>query len=105
MQLLVRVVVGPHAAAPDALPREPGVEARGDESIGALLALRGAHGERVGVFVLGMAGVSPYPAPAHGVARFRLHQLLPQLEVLDRAALASPTPCLPILDPRRHALD
>src|SRR2546427_7193985 len=95
MHLLVRIVV--HEGAPRALPGEPGVEARGDEAVGPLLTLRCALRERVGVFVLGVTGVAAHPAPVNGVARRCLHELVPQLQVLDGAAFALPAPRFPIL--------
>src|SRR5213076_2126951 len=50
MQLLFGVIVRVPPACP--LVRQPGVESRGHQAVGALLALRGAHRERIGVFVL-----------------------------------------------------
>src|SRR6266581_6275767 len=102
MHLLVRIVVD--EGAPGALPGEPGVEARGDEAVGPLLALRGALRERVGVFVLGVTGVAAHPAPLNGVARRGLHELAPQLQVLDGAAFPLPAPRLPVFYPLRHSL-
>src|ERR1051325_9884760 len=64
MQLLVGVVVPIMPVLP--LMYEPGVEARWKQAVGALLTLRGAHRERVGVFVLGVAGVPAHPAPRDG---------------------------------------
>src|SRR5712691_6157012 len=95
MHLLVRIVGD--EGAPRALPGEPGVEARGDESVGPLLALRCALREHVGVFVLGMTGVAAHPAPVNGVAPRGLHELAPQLQVLDSTAFALPATRLPIL--------
>src|SRR5213075_1738007 len=51
-----------------------------------------------------VVGVAPDPAPRHGVRRGDLIELLPQLEVLDRAALAAPAAGLPVLEPFLHAL-
>src|SRR2546429_988912 len=59
MQLLVGIVVPIPPARP--LEAEPGVEAGRHETIGALLALGGAHREHVGVFVLGVTGVAAHP--------------------------------------------
>src|SRR5437660_1842675 len=103
MQLLVGIVVQIVPTRP--LLREPGVEARRHQAVGALLALRGTHRERVGVFVLGVAGVAAHPAPLDAVAGRGLHQLLPQGEILDRAALAAPAAGDPSGDPLRHSLD
>src|SRR2546421_11354526 len=103
MQLLVGIVVQIVPTRP--LLREPGVEARRHQAVGALLALRGAHRERVGVLVLGVAGVATDPAPLDGVAGRGLHQLLPQREILDRAALAAPATGDPSRHPFRHSLD
>src|SRR5512134_2984297 len=101
MDVLVGIVA---AVAPGALlRREPGVETRGPEAVGTLLALRRGDREGVGVFVLGVAGVPPHPAPGHGVDARRLIQLLPQLEVLDRAGLAGPPARLPAREPLGHA--
>src|ERR1043166_800220 len=103
MQLLVGIVVPIAPARP--LVYEPGVEAGWHQAVGALLALRGAHRERVGVFVLGVAGVPAHPAPLDGVAGRGLHQLLPQRKILDRAPLAAPPAGDPCRYPLRHALD
>src|SRR2546426_12831417 len=73
-----------------ALLLEPRVEAGGDESVGALLALGRADREMVGVLVLGVVAVAAHPAPLDGVAGRRLNQLLPQRQVLDGAALPPP---------------
>src|SRR3989442_12132330 len=101
MQLSVRVVIGVGAGARP-LPREPRVEARRHEPVRALLTLGCVHRERVGVLVLGMAGVPAHPAPLHGVGGGGLYELLPQLQVLDRAALPLPAARLPVLHPCRH---
>src|SRR2546430_1341139 len=103
MQLLVGVVGRVPPARP--LVRQPGVELRRHQAVRPLLALRGAHRERVGVFVLGVTGVTAHPAPLDGVAGRGLHQLLPQREVLDRAALAAPAAGDPSRYPLRHSLD
>src|SRR5882672_4792797 len=102
MQLLVGIVAGVLAAG--ALLVEPGVEARGDEAVGALLMLRSPGREEVCILVLGMLGVPAHPAPLHVVRLGGLLELLPQLEVLDCAALAAPAARLPILQPLVHAL-
>src|SRR5207244_3143712 len=103
MHVPVGVVVG--IPARRAVAREPGVEARREQAIRALLALRRPDREVVGVFVLRVARVAFDPVPDHLVRRRRLHQLLPQLRVLERAALALPAACLPALHPFRHSLD
>src|SRR3989441_4991733 len=102
MQLRVGVVVRVPAAGP--LVREPGVEARRDEAVGALLPLGGAHRQIVGVLVLRVARVAFDPAPAHRVARRRLHELLPQGQVLDRSAFPFPVAADPVGDPLGHPL-
>src|SRR6185295_10875593 len=61
MQLHVRVVIR-ESPAP-LLLGEPGVEARRDEPVRALLLLRRAYRERVGVLVLRVPGVPAHPAP------------------------------------------
>src|SRR3989454_187949 len=86
MDVPVGVVVG--VPARRAVAREPGVEARCEQAVRALLALRRPGREVVGVFVLRMPRVALDPVPGHLVRRRRLHQLLPQLQVLERAALA-----------------
>src|SRR3989442_14034652 len=103
MQLPVRIVIRVMPAG--GLLLEPRVEAGRDESVRALLALGGADREMVGVLVLGVVAVPAYPAPLDGVAGRRLNQLLPQREVLDRAALALPAARHPSGDPLLHSLD
>src|SRR3989454_5277494 len=103
MDVPVGVVVG--VPARRAVAREPGVEARCEQAVRALLALRRTGCEVVGVFVLRMPRVALDPVPGHLVRRRRLHQLLPQLQVLERAALALPATRLPSLHPLRHSLD
>src|SRR5689334_6529143 len=103
MQLLVGIEVQVFAAG--ALLREPGVEAGGDEAVGALLLIGGADRERVGVLVLDVLVVAPDPAPVDRMRCRNLRQLLPQLGVLERARFAAPAARLPALDPLRHALD
>src|SRR6266545_1450696 len=103
MQLLVGIVL--RVLAPGALLRQPGVEPRRDEPVGALLALRGADRHVVGVLVLRVTGVAFNPRPMHVVRLGRLDELLPQLEVLDRAAFSSPAARLPVFYPLVHALD
>src|SRR5947207_8462333 len=103
MQVEIGIVVG--VVSPRPPLRQPGVEAGRDESVGALLALGGAHGEVVGVLVLGIVVVAADPAPLDGVPGGRLHQLLPQRQILDRAALAAPAARHPAGDPVVHPLD
>src|SRR5260370_18192430 len=103
MHPLVGIVVEVLAARP--LLGEPGIEARGDEPIRALLALGGADGAMIGVLVLGIVGVAAHPGPRDRVARGRLHQLLPQRQVLHGAPFAAPAPRLPPGHPRVHPLD
>src|SRR5437773_1424602 len=88
MQLLVGIVGRVLAAG--ALLFEPRVEARGDETVGALLVLGGPGRQEVGVLVLGVVGVPPDPPPLHVVRPGSLLEFLPQLEALERAALAAP---------------
>src|SRR3989442_5140937 len=80
-----------------ALLLEPRVEARGGESVGALLALGRGDREMVGVLVLGVVAVAAHPAPLDGLACRRLNQLLPQPPVRPAPTLPPPTP----LDPCR----
>src|SRR5690242_176728 len=88
MQLPVGIVIGVLPARP--LLAQPRIKPRRHQAVRPLLTLGGAHRQDVGVLVLGVAGVAPHPAPVDLVARGRLHQLLPQGQVLDRAALAPP---------------
>src|SRR5229473_1311425 len=106
MQLLVGVVVG--VVPPRPLLGEPGVESRRHQSVGALLTLRGALRERIGVFVLGVAGMPTHPAPRDFVAGRRLHEFLPERQSRDR-----PGECHPLIRrvgralvdvPARHAV-
>src|SRR5439155_270234 len=68
----VGVVVG--VPARRAVAREPGVEARREQAIRALLALCRPGREVVGVFVLRVARVAFDPAPDHLVRRRGVHQ-------------------------------
>src|SRR6266545_1615407 len=77
----------------------------GTPSLDTLLALRGADRHVVGVLVLRVTGVAFNPRPMHVVRLGRLDELLPQLEVLDRAAFSSPAARLPVFYPLVHALD
>src|SRR2546429_1136921 len=103
MQVEIGIVVG--VVPPRPPLRQPGVEAGRDESVGAFLALGGAHGEVVGVLVLGIVVMAADPAPLDRVPGGRLHQLLPQRQILDRAALAAPAARHPAGDPVVHPLD
>src|SRR5260370_42594348 len=107
LKTLIELPVGVVAAVAPAGPllREPGVEPRGDESVRACLTLGGPHRERVGVLVLRVTGVAPDPGPVDRVPRRRLHQFLPQRQVLDDAALATPASGDPVWHPLRHPLD
>src|SRR6059036_340462 len=102
MQLLVGIVIAVVSAR--ARPRQPRVELRRDQTVGALLGRGGTDGEVVGVFVLRVACVSFDPAPGDVVRRRGLDELLPQLLILQLAALALPAPCLPPRHPLAHAL-
>src|SRR5689334_13032391 len=72
MQLLIGIVVGVPPARPPLC--QPGIEARRQETVGALLALGGADREVVGVLVLGVVVVAAHPAPVDRVPGRRLHQ-------------------------------
>src|SRR5256886_10251444 len=76
IQLLVGVVVRVPRAGP--LVCEPGVEPRRYQAVGALLTLRGAGREGVGVFVLRVSRAALDPAPLHGVRRRGLDPFLPE---------------------------
>src|SRR6266566_5387753 len=102
MQLLVRIEGDVLAAR--ALLREPRVEARGNQAVGALLLIRGAHCHDVRVFVLDVLVVAAHPAPIDRVRRRHLLELLPQLCILERTRLPPPTPPLPVLGPLVHSL-
>src|SRR5213594_1951060 len=88
MQLPVGVVPGVRPAGP--LLRQPRVEPGRHQTVGALLALGGPDGEVIRVLVLRVTGVALDPAPPHVVRGGRLDELLPQLHVLQRSALALP---------------
>src|SRR5919201_685875 len=103
MQLLIWIEVRVFAAGP--LLREPGVEARRNQTVGALLLLRGPHRQRVGVLILDVLVVTPHPAPVDGVVGLDRRQLLPQVRILQRARLAAPAARLPHLAPLGHAFD
>src|SRR5688572_33505512 len=102
MQLPVGVVVRVPAAGP--LLCEPGVEPRRHQPVRALLALGGADGEVVRVLVLGVAGVALDPGPRDGMRGGGLGELLPELDVLDGAALSLPAARLPSPYPFAHTL-
>ena len=55
--------------------------------------------ETVGVLVLRMPGMTSKPGPLHVVLRLRRPQALPELQVLDRAALPGPAPRSPGVHP------
>src|SRR6266496_4672818 len=103
MQLLVGIVVGVLPAG--ALLREPGIEPRWHEPVRSLLALRRTGREDVGVFVLRMPRVALDPAPLDVVRRRGLDELLPELLVLERSALALPAAGFPPRYPLAHPLD
>src|SRR2546422_7060753 len=103
MQLLIRIVVG--VAPPGPLLSEPGVEPRRYQPVGAVLTLRRARGEDVGVFVLGVPRMALDPAPRDLVRRRGLDQFLPELLILEHSALALPAACLPPRHPLAHSLD
>src|SRR3954468_4602860 len=104
---LIQLLVGieGRVLAPRPLLREPRVEARGDETVGALLFLRRADGEEVGVLVFDVLVMTPHPAPVHGMMRRDLRERLPQLEVLECAGLAAPALRLPAGQPFVHPFD
>src|SRR2546421_156681 len=103
MQVEIGIVVGVLPPRPPLC--QPGIEAGRYEPVGALLALGGADGEVVGVLVLGVVVVAADPAPLDRVPGGRLHQLLPQRQILDRAALAAPAARHPAGNPVVHPLD
>src|SRR3989440_6814318 len=103
MQVEIGIVVGVLPPRPPLC--QPGVEAGRYEPVGALLALGGADGEVVGVFVLGIVVMAADPAPLDRVPGGCLHQFLPQRQILDRAALAAPAARHPAGDPVVHPLD
>src|SRR2546422_484225 len=104
LKTLIELPIGIVAAVrpPRPLLGEPDVEPRRDEPVGALLALRRTDREVVGILVLRVTGVPLDPPPGDLVRRGCLHQLLPQLLVLQGAALALPPPRLPTLHPLGH---
>src|SRR6267154_4042527 len=97
MQLLVGIEVEVFAACP--LLREPGVEAGGNQAVGALLLVGGADRQRVRILVLDVLVVSADPAPLHGMRGIDLIEFLPQVGVLEHACLAAPAARLPVLAP------
>src|SRR6266540_1598014 len=103
MQLLVGVEVQILAAG--ALLGEPGVESRGNETVGALLLVGGADRQDVRVFVLHVLVMATHPAPFHSMGGINLIELLPEVGVLERARFAAPATSLPILAPLLHAFD
>src|SRR5690348_5858017 len=103
MKIPVGVVVG--VAPAGALLRQPRVEPRRHQAVGALLLLRGAGGEVVGVFVLRVPVMAANPMPFDGMSGRGLHQLLPERKVLDGPRLPLPAPRLPTRDPLVHAFD
>src|SRR6266513_4382851 len=103
MQLLIGIVVPVTPAG--VLLGEPGVEPRRHQAVGAILTLRGAGRERVGVFVLRVPRVALDPAPLDVVRRRGLDQFLPQLLILEHPALALPAACFPPRYPLAHPFD
>src|SRR5436309_5989020 len=103
MQLLIGIVVPVTPAG--ALLGEPGVERRRHQPVVAFLTLRGAGRERVGVFVLRVTRMALDPTALDLVRCRGLHQLLPELLILEHAALALPAAGLPARYPLAHPLD
>src|SRR5213594_2483281 len=103
MQLLIGIVVA--VAPPGALLGEPGVEPRRHQPVRALLTLRRAGCEAVGVFVLRVPRMALDPSPLDPVRRRGLNQFLPEVLILEHAALALPAACFPPGHPLAHPLD
>src|SRR6059036_3483549 len=103
MQLLIGIVV--RVAPAGALLGEPGVEPRRHQPVRAFLTLRRAGGEDVGVFVLGVPRMTLDPSPLDLVRGRGLHQLLPELLILEHSALALPATRFPPCHPLAHPLD
>src|SRR5216110_600384 len=74
-------------------------------SLKTLMTLRRAGCEAVGVFVLRVPRVALDPSPFDPVRRRGLNQFLPELQILEHAALALPAPCFPPGHPLAHPLD
>src|SRR5213075_164524 len=103
MQLLVGIEV--HKLAARAQLREPGIEAGWDQAVGALLLVGGANRDDVRVFVFHMLVVPAHPAPIHRMGARDLGQLLPEIQVLERAGLPPPAACFPSRQPLGHPFD
>src|SRR6267143_1864107 len=103
MQLLIRIVVD--VAPAGAFLGEPGVEPRRYQPVRAVLTLRRAGGETVGVFVFCVPRMSLDPLPLDLVRRRGLDQFLPELLILEHSALALPPACFPPRHPLAHSLD
>src|ERR1019366_3500072 len=74
------------AGRPEARP-----ESRGLQPGGMRLAGGGTSCEMIGVFVLRVAVVPAHPFPRHRVRLDGIDRLVPELEILDRAALSLPS--------------
>src|SRR5256886_1611913 len=104
---LIQLLVGVVGRVPPAgaLVCQPGVEPRRHQAVGAILTLRGAGREGVGVFVLRVPRVALDPAPLDVVRRRGLDQFLPQVLILEHAALAFPATGFPPRHPLAHPFD
>src|ERR1051325_3359399 len=91
-------------ASDQALCREPGVKSRRHEAVRSVELACRARRQRIGVLVLRLAVVASNPLPFHLVRPHELDRLSPQIQVLDLAALPSPSPFDPAEDPLAHAL-
>src|SRR4029077_3340154 len=99
---LVGIIIGELPALSPGL--EPRGETRLDRSGRRLLPLGCRHGEIVGVLVLRVPAMTPDPGPLNVVQSGRPDQCLPQLEVLDLAALPLPAARHPRWRPLAGAL-
>src|SRR5581483_7668491 len=84
--------------------RPGATSARGPASAAGPRGDRGA-GERVGAFVLGMAGMAAHPVPGDPVRRSGAVEALPQIEILDRLLVrGAPAARLPAGQPAGDAV-
>src|SRR5437763_13644509 len=91
----IRVGIEAHEMALGRLPHQPFREPRRHRSLRNDLLRGSLHRQIVRIFVPGITGVAPHPAPDRLVIPAHFHQRLPELQVLQLATLAPPASGFP----------